>query len=193
MMMLRTSSQSTWGEARRSVSRAIHVMLPCSPAATKARRRWPSLGTAAGEVTPKAEKPSLLAREASSRAAPASLIVFSPQPGSRRRSKIEIGVVLGRRHAGDAVGQERTKARPGFHARIPCARRLILVPWHVSEEIHARQLRRRGEIRICHARAREPIPLGEKPADIFEMIAQIGRAPRGSPPCPGRRRLPRPT
>src|SRR4029077_11848656 len=181
MMMLRTSPQSAGGEARRSGSCAIQIMSPCSPAAIHSRRRWPSSGTAAGAGMPKAEKPRFLARAASAeRSVAALLTALFPRASCTRRSEIEIGVMLRRRDAGNSVGEQRTKARPGFQARIPCARRFILVPWHVSKKVHARKLRGGGETRIRHARAREPIPLGKQPADIFEMIAQIGsRRPYG--------------
>ena len=88
--------------------------------------------------------------------------------------KIEIGVVLRRRQAGDVVGEERTKARPRLDARVPFLGGLVLVPRHVAEVVEARQLRRGGDVGDREMVAGEPAPPLDQVADVVEMIGQVG-------------------
>src|SRR5437016_7043628 len=62
------------------------------------------------------------------------------------RLEIEIGVVLGRRRAGDVIGEDLTKARPRLDSGIPLLGRRMRLPRHVAEIIKARQMRRRGDV-----------------------------------------------
>src|SRR5580704_14120021 len=62
------------------------------------------------------------------------------------RSEIEIGVVLGRWHAGQVVGEDRAEARARLDARVPVLGRFVVVPRHVAEIVQARQVRRRGDV-----------------------------------------------
>src|SRR6185312_9665006 len=62
MMTERTSAQSLDGSARLPGSSASQSMSPCQPSASAASSLALRSGRAAGEVTPKASKPSVLAR-----------------------------------------------------------------------------------------------------------------------------------
>src|SRR3546814_3237261 len=57
---------------------------------------------------------------------------ISPSSTSRwsrgDRSEIQVGVVLGRLHAGDVVGEDGTEARPRLDPRIPVLGAAVLGP-----------------------------------------------------------------
>src|SRR3954471_3886191 len=134
MTIERTSGHRALGLPRLAAVSAIHCIVPCWPAATKAARRSGASGIESGEATATLSKPSRLA---------------SRSMKSRRLLpvlEIEVRIMRHRRQPAHAIAEQRAEGRPRLQPRIPVARRRIFGPVDLAEIVEDRNRRRRGEI-----------------------------------------------
>src|SRR4249920_2707799 len=116
MTIERTSGHNALGLPRRAAVSAIHCIVPCWPAATKAARRSGASGIESGEATATQSKPSRFAsRSMKLRKLFAAL-------------EVEIRIVRHRRQSAHAVAEQWAEARPRLQTRIPVARRRVIGP-----------------------------------------------------------------
>src|SRR5690606_31156327 len=88
-------------------------------------------------------------------------------------SEIEVRVVAGGRHAGDAVGQQAAHDGPRLDAGVPVPGHRVVIPGDVAQVVDAGKVRGGGEIGEAELLARQPVaPLGQ-PGDVGEVMVDV--------------------
>src|SRR5438552_10248300 len=95
------------------------------------------------------------------------------QSAPRSRSEIEIGVMLGRRGAGNVIGEQRAEARARLDPRVPFLGGLVVVPRHVAEVVERREVRGGTDVREREMIAREPAAALHQEGDVIEVVAEV--------------------